>query len=423
MKMDDENMQNDIPKLPPPEDFSIPSPHISVRSGRLLHRAYALWCCLTLLAATLTLVMLCTDGIAHLRESGDGYLRRLVLTRVLGIGSEAEDDSLIELMLGQVLFSREGNTKEVIARPDTPQISSPPKRDLPSDTLSEAETSAPIDVYAYDPGAVPEGELPILPLDLSLSEYGSLFISNETAYNPDIGALLEMENVLPPYDPESALLYPVPDPIVLILHTHGTEAYSPDGAISYTETEDYARSSNPRENVVAVGERMTEVLRDNGVPTLHCVILHDKDAYRDSYLRAAETIRAYLAEYPSIRYILDVHRDGLIRGEGELVRPVTAVNNQAVAQVMAVAGSDYKGAVFPDWQTNLAVALQLRENLNRASPGLARPVYLRGAAFNEHLGPLSLLLEIGSSGNSLEEALRAGELVAEVLAKMIRSAK
>ncbi len=421
--MDEEKITNDIPRLPPPDAIPLSAPCISAKYARLLRRAYTVWCTLTLFAASLTLVMLCTGGVMHLRESGDGYLRRLVLTRVLGVGSGAEDDSLIELMLGQILYPRGMNTLEAAVIPEGAETLPPPEAIQPAESIPAEDAPEPIDVYAYDPDAVPPGELPILPLDLSLSEYGSLYISNETAYTPDIAALLEKEDVLPPYDPESALLYPVPDPIALILHTHGTEAYSPDGAISYAETDDYARSSDPRENVIAVGERMAEVLRDNGVPTLHCIILHDKDAYRDSYLKAAETIRAYLAEYPSIQYIFDVHRDALIRGEGDLVRPVTAVGDEAVAQVMVVAGSDYKGAVFPDWQNNLAFGLQLRENLNLAYPGLARPVYLRGAAFNEHLGPLSLLLEIGASGNSLEEALRAGELVAETLADMIRHAK
>lgn len=96
------------------------------------------------------------------------------------------------------------------------------------------------------------------------------------------------------------------------------------------------------------------------------------------------------------------------------------VNGEATAQVMILAGSDYKGANFPDWEDNLAFALQLRETLNSDYPRLARPVYLRGAAFNEHLATRSLLIEIGSSGNSVEEALRAGELVAKTLADLIK---
>lgn len=417
--MDGQNIFDPLPKLPPPEEIPLDEPNLQPPTAKRLQRAYRVWCATTLSAAVCALGLLGAQTIAQMHEGGDGYVRQLILTRVLGIGEEAGDDSLLELMLGQILYTRGSASTPAAAQPQTDTA--------PMETLALPETDVPVtaepeplDLYAYDPSLVPEGELPILPLDLSLSEYGSLYISNETAYSPDLAALLEKEDILPAYSYTSAAVYPPGEPLVLILHTHGTEAYSPDGAISYADDGDYARSSDPSENVVAVGERMTEVLCEAGVPTLHCVILHDKSSYRDSYVRAAETINAYLAEYPSIQYVFDVHRDALVRGEGELVRPVVEVDGEAVAQVMILAGSDYKGANFPDWEDNLAFALQLREALNTDYPHLARPVYLRGAAFNEHLSTRSLLIEIGSSGNSVEEALRAGELVAQTLADMIK---
>lgn len=421
--MDGQNLHEPIPKLPPPEDLQLKMPHLSDGAMRRLRRAYLIWCTVTVSAALLTLGLLAARGIGRLREEGDGYLRSLLFTRVLGVSREGEDDTLIELMLSQVLYPR-APSEAVIARPAHDALPRParPLERLPETTeeIPTAAEPATRDVYAYDPSLVPAGEMPILPLDLSLQEYGAAYISNETSYTPDLEALLEKEDILPPYSYTSGAVYPPGDPLVLILHTHGTEAYSPDGAISYPDTADYARSIDPAENVLAVGERMAEVLRENGVPTLHCVILHDKSAYRDAYTRAAETIAAYLAEYPTIEYILDVHRDALIRGENELVRPVVELDGEAVAQVMILAGSDYKGAYFPDWQDNLAFALQLRERLNADHPRIARPVYLRASAFNEHFGPRSLLLEIGASGNSLPEALRAGERVAQTLADMIR---
>lgn len=421
--MDGQNIFDPLPKLPAPEDIPLHEPQLPPQTAGRLRRAYMLWCGVTVSAALLTLGLLGAQGAAALRAGGDGYLRDLLFSRVLGVGIDSEDDSLIELMLGQVLYPRAAADTAVSVEP----VETSRRPALLPETLPVTEQEQPViaepeplDVYAYDPSQIPEGELPILPLDLSLCEYGPLYISNETAYTPDLGKLLDMDDILPPYSHTSAAIYPPGEPLVLILHTHGTEAYSADGAISYADSADYARSSDPSRNVVAVGERMTEVLRDNGVPTLHCVILHDKNAYRDAYVRAAETIAAYLAEYPSIQYILDVHRDALIRGEGELVRPVVALDNEAVAQVMILAGTDYKGAYFPGWENNLAFALQLREALNEDHPRIARPVFLRGAAFNEHFGPLSLLLEIGASGNSIEEALRAGERVAQTLADMIR---
>lgn len=421
--MDDQTTsppEENIPQLPPPETLPPVPPLLSDRAD-FRRRLYLIWCTVTVSAALFALLLV---GIQSVRELGGNHgeaLRRLVLQRVLGAGGGDNEDSLIELMLGQVLAPRGLGELAVSVEPTPPH---PPETTAPpvAETTAPQTVSPPPDLYAYDPTAVPAGEHPILPLDLSLIEYGAEYISNETAYTPDIAALLEADNILPPFDHTASAVYPPGEPVVLILHTHATEAYSPDGAISYPDAADYARSSDPTENVVAVGARMAEVLRKSGVPTLHCTILHDELSYRDSYVRAAETIRRYLAEYPSIQYVFDVHRDALIRGDDELVRPVTAVAGEAVAQVMILAGSDYKGAVFPDWEGNLAFALQLRERLNEKYERLARPVYLRGAAFNEHYSARSLLLEIGASGNSLAEALRAGELVARTLADMIKAA-
>lgn len=411
VEINDEKINlEEIPALPPPD-----MPDLSPRKFIRLQRAYRIWCAVTLSAALGALLLLGADAVAHIRAEGNGYLQRLFFTRVLGAG---DGDALIEMILSRTLYPRTQN--------DAPSTES--SKDIP---VLVPQTTAPIleqeptdpaqrDIYIYDRSAVPAGQNPIIPLDLSLAELGPGYISNETAYTPDIAVLLEQENILPVYNHMSAAIYPPGDPLVLILHTHGTEAYSPDGAIAYANTTDYARSNDPGQNVLAVGEHMAKILRERGIPTLHCTILHDKDAYKDAYIRAAETIRAYLTRYPSIQYVFDVHRDALIRGESDLVRPVTLIDGEVTAQVMILAGSDYKGANFPHWQTNLAFALQLREALNADYGNFVRPVYLRGAAFNEHFGPLSLLLEIGASGNSLPEAIRAGGLVAETLAQMIR---
>ncbi|MBR6709721.1 MAG: stage II sporulation protein P [Clostridia bacterium] len=421
--MDDQSVLEGIteqlpPPLPPPAADEIPSIHTP--QPYLHARLYRIWCLVTLSAAVFTLVLIGSQTVTRLVDNNGDLLREILLNRILGAEGGAEEESLIELMLGQVLFPLGRHEVAVGATPNNTPNTPPKETALPPETGMFNPFEEPKDIYAYDPSSVPEGEHPILPLDLSLIEYGPDYISNETAYTPDIAALRRAENILPHFDHTNSAVYPPGQPVVLILHTHATEAYSPAGATSYTIDTDYARSKNPTENVVAVGARMAEVLRENGVPTLHCTILHDEQAYRDSYVRAAETIRTYLAKYPSIQYVFDVHRDALVRGENELLRPVTLVNGKETAQVMVLAGSDYNGAVFPDWQTNLAFALQLRDALNSRYTRLARPVYLRSSAFNEHYATRSLLLEIGASGNNLDEAIRAGELVAAVLAEMIQ---
>ncbi len=292
--------------------------------------------------------------------------------------------------------------------------------DPPASDGTNTEVKPPLtweNLYYFDSSAVPEGETAIIPKDLSLSSYGVHYINNATGLNPDIPSLLQRE-----FQKQDSLEYlsTAQVPLVLIVHTHGTEAYSPDGAISYFDDGgELARSDDPTRSVVAVGKTFADVLTAKGIGTIHCTVMHDKNQYKDSYARAEDTIRRYLEQYPSIRLVIDLHRDAVIQSTGELIRPVTLSDGEAAAQVMCVVGSSWGGEANPKWEGNLALALQLRESLNKSTPGLCRPVYLRSSTYNQEIAPYSLLLEMGACGNSLEEATRSAVKVAEALAKFI----
>ena len=295
----------------------------------------------------------------------------------------------------------------------TVQIPTP----LPSDK-NENKTPLTLEtLYSFDYGAVPKGEYPILPMDLALSSYGAGYIQNLTGLSPDTEALLYAPLTT---QPTLRPLASTDEPVVLILHTHGTESYSADGAISYKDGGEELRSENSAENVVAVGKALADALEERGISTLHCTVLHDRVQFKDSYARAEQTIRAYLAEYPSIRLVIDLHRDAIIKSTGEMVRPVTLnAEAEATAQVMCVVGSSWNGEENERWEGNLSLALKLRSELNAQTKNLCRPPYLRGATYNQEIAPYSLLLEIGSGGNSLEEAKRAAVLVANALSQLI----
>lgn len=292
---------------------------------------------------------------------------------------------------------------------------------------SESETSAPETVqtpastltaeqlYAYSTDAVPEGMIPIVPMDLSLSGYGESFYYNDTSYTLSLTDLPASSGAIP-----TMVGAEVGEVSVLILHTHATEGYSEEGATYYDPSTVLARADDPATGVVAVGDMIAEILNQNGIVTLHCTVLHDKESYKDSYSRAAQTIQSYLEQYPSIRLVIDVHRDSIMTSSEHLVRPVTLVDGEAVAQVMCVVGSNAAGAAYDDWQENLSLAVRLRQALNGEYGNLCRPVYIKKSTYNQQYAPASLLLEIGSSGNSLEEAQRAAELVAEKIVKMMK---
>ena len=293
------------------------------------------------------------------------------------------------------------------------------KPSSPSDTENnELLPSAKEDIYFFDRNLVPKGETAIIPMDLSLTSYGAEYINNSTGYSPDTAKLLAADlkdNINIEYLASSGA------PVVLIVHTHATEGYSADGAISYLESGgEYARSDDIKNNVVAVGKVLADELNKAGISTIHSTVLHDAVQYKDSYARSEETIRQYLEKYPSIRLVIDLHRDAIVRSNGDLVRPVVLSDGEAAAQVMCVVGSDWGGQRCKNWEGNLSLALKLRERLNANTQGICRPPYLKSSTYNQELAPYSLLLEMGASGNSLEEAKRSAKLVANALLDLIK---
>lgn len=375
---------------------------------RIPKKWYVLYLCTTL-AAVVTVTILMLFGMS----AGNAPLHE-------GVGALADKIADVFTRLDFSATRENGNDGgDFIALPNG--TGSVPKKETDTEVSGGGDNSAsvvkPSGLYGYDYSAVPEGCTPIIPMDLSLSSYGSFYINNSTGYSPDISVLLKKKlGSDNGYTPLAASQ----SPLVLIIHTHGTEAYSSDGALYCEDSDNYARTGDASKSVVAVGARIGEILNKNGIPTAHCTVMHDSVQYKDSYARAEETVKKYLSEYPTIKLVIDIHRDSIVRSTGELVRPVAEVNGEAAAQLMCVVGSDWAGDVCSNWEDNLSLALKLREGINEKYGNLCRPVYLKGNTYNQELSKYSLLIEVGSSGNSLEEALRSASAAAEVLTELIR---
>ncbi len=332
-------------------------------------------------------------------------------------------DGLTELFLGNGFLNSWNDTPSDSTSSSTEQNSGDTPAGVIRPDLPEGEGNTPDEpkneltsLYEFDYSKVPEGHIPIVPMDLSLYTNGDRYINNATGYAPDVEALLDLKLG----SGGVQYLSSTSAPTVLIVHTHGTEAYSASGAISYPgDAREIARSEDIKENVVSVGALMARVLNEKGINTLHCTVMHDSVQYKDSYARAEQTIRQYMEKYPSIKLVIDLHRDSIVKSSGELVRPVTRVGDKTAAQVMCVVGSDWGGGECPRWQNNLSLALKLRQILNGEYLNLCRPTNLRAQSFNQELAPYSLLIEIGSSGNSLEEAALSAILTADALAQLI----
>lgn len=249
-----------------------------------------------------------------------------------------------------------------------------------------------------------ETPLPSLPEEPTLPcffdpEAVSLYYA--TTKKPDVAALLAQPLT---WDLRGS------EPTVLILHTHSTESYTRTGE-TYQETASW-RTADENYNMLSIGQRVQEVLAEQGIPAIQDRQLHDYPSYNGAYVHARKSVQAYLEENPSIRLILDLHRDAT--GEnGRQMRTRAEADGQPCAQLMLVLGVNHEG-----YEENLSLALKLHAQLEAQDPGITRPLQLRAARFNQDLCPGSLIVEVGAAGNTRAEALLAAEELAKAIAAL-----
>lgn len=201
-------------------------------------------------------------------------------------------------------------------------------------------------------------------------------------------------------------------PQILILHTHTTEAYTKGKKDTYKET-DTARTTDNDYNMVRVGEEMKDVFEEMGLSVVHDKTKYDYPSYNGSYSRALTGIQKMLKKYPTIQVVLDVHRDAIIGSDGTSYAKKTEIDGEEVAQVMLVVGTNDMGLTHPNWKDHLTLAVQIQKNMLAIDSELPRPIDLRRQRFNEHATPGSLLVEVGTSGNTLKQALAGARLFAQ----------
>ena len=205
------------------------------------------------------------------------------------------------------------------------------------------------------------------------------------------------------------------NPQVLIMHTHACESYL-TGEGLYQDESYTCRTTDSTQSVVAVGQKIAEKLAGNGICVIHDGTLHDYPLYNGSYDRAEETVTALLEKYPSIKVVLDVHRDGIVESDGTPVAAVTEINGRKAAQVMIISAAADGYYYVPNYLDNFHFACLLQQYMEKDNNGITRPILFEYCQYNQHLTTGSLLIEVGSQGNTLEQALYSGELIGESIA-------
>ncbi len=266
------------------------------------------------------------------------------------------------------------------------------------DTSSSGMENAPSPSPTVVPPSKPETKLPTKE-EIAVAE---LKLNNATDYEVNIDELCneELDFKLEFNNPE-----------VLIVHTHTTECYSGDAMSGENE-----RTTNEAYNMCQIGEIIAKTLEKHGIGTIHDKTIHDYPTYQTAYSKAMKTIQKNIENNPSIKVVLDVHRDAYIYPDGSRLKVSTDINGENVAQAMLVLGTDSLGLEHSNWRSNLKFASKVQQAAQHLYPGLMRPVNLRRERFNMHLTKGSLLLEIGSNGNSLGEAEATAEYIGNAIA-------
>ncbi len=234
----------------------------------------------------------------------------------------------------------------------------------------------------------------------------TLRFGNETSYGIDANELLSEA-------PQFSYLSKAPK--VLVIHTHATEAYAPQGSTVY-DTRSSERSTDKSQNVVQIGNVFCDALNRKGIVTLHDIDLHDHPSFNGAYAHSLAAVEEYLQKYPTIEAVFDLHRDSIVYSDSTKAKLATEIDGKTAAQLMFVVGTDEKGLTHPDWEENLCFAAHLQKAINDRYPTLMRHINLRKERFNGHTTHGSVIIEVGSSGNSLNEAEYGITLAAECIA-------
>ncbi len=270
------------------------------------------------------------------------------------------------------------------------------------------------------PAATPESALGKITTRLispygANTSYNNVYLKNNTGVSVDLKSLIKQQL--------SFKISKDSSPQVLIVHTHTTESYMSEKRDYYLES-DASRSTDTEKNMALIGEVFAQKLTEAGIGVIHDKTLHDHPSYTGSYDRSAETVKKHLKNNPSIKIVVDIHRDAITDSSKTKTRPIAQINGRDAAQVMLVMGSQTGGITnFPKWKENLSLAVKYQQTLEVMYPSLARAITLNSAKYNQNLTVGSILLEVGSEANTFSEAEYAAECAATALVSLLNTLK
>ena len=311
-----------------------------------------------------------------------------------------------EAVLG-LLYTEEDDDSQPTDGPEPAEVPPASEPGPPTAPIPEEPAQAELPLVFADNGVAARTLSPVSPDGYIVT--GDVYINNRSDRDLDAGI----------FDGTfAAALSEQEGPQVLIVHTHGSEAYTMPPGQEYEASGD-CRTTDCQYNVVRVGDELSRTLEAAGISVLHDPTLHDYPEYSGAYGRSLAAVEKAMAEHPSISFVLDIHRDAISDGDGSPYKVVSNVAGLNVAQMSLVIGTDGGGLDHPEWRENLKLAVAVQQTLTEKYPTLMRPITVRNSRYNQHVTPGALLVEMGAAGNSLDEALASARLFGAALAEVV----
>ena len=233
-------------------------------------------------------------------------------------------------------------------------------------------------------------------------QYGNVKIKNQTTYNLT-------EDILNPD-------IKIENKNILIFHTHSCESYTPSEKYQYTQTGNY-RTTDKNYSVIRVGTELENYLKQYNINVIHDTSYHDYPSYTGSYTRSLQTVENILKTNQS-DIIIDLHRDAV--GSRPDYAPTVKIGDDYAAQIMFVIGTNEGGLWHPNWQQNLKFAVKVQQKAEEMYPGLFKPIMLTKSRYNQHTGKYANIMEIGSTGNTLDQCLTSMKYLSAVLNEVLK---
>ncbi len=204
-------------------------------------------------------------------------------------------------------------------------------------------------------------------------------------------------------------------PTVLIYHTHATEAYTPTDQYSYVSTSEW-RTDNATRSIIAVGEELARILRDDyGISVIHDTTDYEPPKLSTAYERSETGMLYYREQYPSIQLFIDIHRDAYETESG--TSDYVLIDGVRTARMMFVVGTGENYDDKPNFDATFSLAEDLSNRLSAIDERLVRSIRVKTGRYNQHISDGCVLVEVGHNRNTLEEALNAVRLLAQVIAE------